>query len=149
MSIGGYKIRNKQEIHFITFAVVEWVDIFSRRLYRDILVKSLEYCQQQKGLRIHGWCIMTNHVHLLVSSVENDLPGIIRDFKKYSSYAVIKAIMENPGESRKDWIIPILKKAGEANARNKNYQMWRQSLSRFAGRTSQKKPGRRNSHSRS
>jgi len=26
MSDGGYKIRNKKEVHFVTFAVVEWVD---------------------------------------------------------------------------------------------------------------------------
>ena len=29
MSDGGYKIRNQAAIHFITFAVVEWVDVFS------------------------------------------------------------------------------------------------------------------------
>jgi len=26
MSDGGYKIRNKKEVHFVTFAVVEWLD---------------------------------------------------------------------------------------------------------------------------
>ena len=30
----GYKIRNKEGIHFITFAVVEWVDVFTRKEYR-------------------------------------------------------------------------------------------------------------------
>ena len=28
MADTGYKIRNKKEIHFVTFAVVEWVDVF-------------------------------------------------------------------------------------------------------------------------
>jgi len=27
MSEGGYKMRNQSAIHFITFAVVEWVDV--------------------------------------------------------------------------------------------------------------------------
>jgi hypothetical protein len=27
MSEGGYKIRNQAAVHFITFAVVEWVDL--------------------------------------------------------------------------------------------------------------------------
>jgi len=44
MSDGGYKIRNQQGLHFITFAVVEWVDVFTRQQYRDILIESLEYC---------------------------------------------------------------------------------------------------------
>jgi len=28
MSDGGYKIRNKKEIHFVSFSVVEWVGVF-------------------------------------------------------------------------------------------------------------------------
>jgi putative transposase len=76
MSIGGYKIRNKEAIHFITFAVVEWVDVFTRKDYRDIVVESLRHCQQQKGLILHAWCIMSNHVHLLASAKENNLSDI-------------------------------------------------------------------------
>lgn len=40
MSDGGYKVRNQAAIHFITFAVVEWVDVFTRKEYRDILLNS-------------------------------------------------------------------------------------------------------------
>ena len=50
MSEGGYKIRNQQGLHFITFAVVEWVDVFSRKEYCEILLTSLEYCIKEKGL---------------------------------------------------------------------------------------------------
>ena len=40
MPIGGYKIRNQSAIHFITFAVSEWVDVFTRKEYRDIVLPS-------------------------------------------------------------------------------------------------------------
>lgn len=40
MSDGGYKIRDKEGVHFVTFAVVEWVDVFTRKEYRDILLDS-------------------------------------------------------------------------------------------------------------
>ncbi|MEN9549141.1 MAG: hypothetical protein RIR12_1732 [Bacteroidota bacterium] len=43
MSEGGYKIRNQSLPHFITFAVCEWVDVFTRKLYRDILLDSVRY----------------------------------------------------------------------------------------------------------
>ena len=68
MSEGGYKIRNKDGIHFITFAVVEWVDVFTRKEYRDILLDSIKYCQNEKGLILHAWCIMSNHVHMVISA---------------------------------------------------------------------------------
>jgi len=56
MNIGGYKIRNKEGIHFITFAEVEWVDVFTRKEYRDIVVDSIRYCQQERSLQLHTWC---------------------------------------------------------------------------------------------
>jgi REP-associated tyrosine transposase len=65
MNEGGYKIRNQAGIHFITFAVTEWIDVFSRKLYRDIVLDSIRHCQAEKGLLVHAWCIMSNHLHLV------------------------------------------------------------------------------------
>ncbi len=48
MSDAGYQIRDPYAIHFITFAVVEWVDVFTRSVYCEIVVESLKYCQQNK-----------------------------------------------------------------------------------------------------
>lgn len=126
MSIGGYKIRDKEAIHFITFAVVEWVDVFTRKAYRDIVIDSLRHCQEQKGLLLHGWVIMSNHVHLLASAKENNLSDILRDFKKFTSKQIIAAIQANEHESRKDWMLKIFEQQGEANSRNSTYQFWRQ-----------------------
>ncbi len=65
--MAGFKIYNHQQAHFITFAVIEWIDVFTRPAYKNIVVESLQYCQKEKGLNIHGWCIMTNHIHLVIS----------------------------------------------------------------------------------
>ena len=126
MSIGGYKIRDQQAIHFITFAVVEWVDVFTRKAYRDILIDSLRHCQEQKGLQLHAWCIMSNHVHLLASAKDDNLSDILRDFKKFTSKQIIAAIQAAEHESRRDWMLRIFQQAGEANTRNGTYQFWRQ-----------------------
>ena len=107
MGQGGYKIRDKEGIHFITFAVTEWVDVFTRREYRDIVLDSIKHCQKEKGLVLHAWCLMSNHVHLVVSAKNNDTSDILRDFKKFTSKQIIKAIEENPGESRKEWMLKI------------------------------------------
>jgi REP element-mobilizing transposase RayT len=126
MSAGGYKIRNKEGIHFITFAVVEWVDVFTRKAYCDILLDSLRHCQKERGLYIHGWCLMSNHLHLVVSAKNEDTSEILRDFKKFTSKQIIKAILENKNESRKEWMLQIFKEQGEKNSRNSIYQFWRQ-----------------------
>lgn len=121
-----YQIRNKDGIHFITFAVVEWVDAFSRREYCEIVLDSIRYCQKDKGLLLYSWCIMSNHLHMVVAAKNNDTSDILRDFKKFTSKRIIKAIQENPLESRRDWMLDIFAKAGAKNSRNKTYQFWRQ-----------------------
>jgi len=126
MSDGGYKIRNQSAIHFITFAVVEWVDVFTRKEYRDIVLDSIKHCQDKRSLLLHCWCIMSNHLHLIVSAKNNDLSEILRDFKKFTSKQIIKAIEENQHESRREWMLRIFREEGEKNSRNTNYQFWRQ-----------------------
>jgi len=126
MAQGGYKIRDKEGIHFVTFAVTEWVDVFTRKDYCDILLDSIRYCQKEKGLVLHAWCLMSNHIHMVISARNHDPSNILRDFKKFTSKQIVKAIAEHPGESRKRWMLDIFKKTGEQNRRNTNFQFWRQ-----------------------
>ncbi len=123
---GGYKIKNQAAIYFITFAVVEWVDVFSRKEYRDIVLDSIRFCQQEKGLQLHCWCIMSNHLHLVVSPQNENLSDVLRDFKKFTSKQIIKAISENKQESRREWMLEIFRKEGAKNSRNSEFQFWRQ-----------------------
>jgi hypothetical protein len=57
MAERGYKIIDQQAVHFITFAVVEWIDVFTRSMYADIVIESLNYCVEHKGLQVHAWVI--------------------------------------------------------------------------------------------
>lgn len=122
----GYKIRDQEGIYFISFAVVGWVDVFTRKRYCEIVIESLKYCQSKKGLIIYAWCLMSNHIHLIVQSGNGDLSNILRDFKKFTSAEIIKAISTNSAESRKDWMMKIFEAAGTTNCRNKKFQFWRQ-----------------------
>ncbi len=122
----GYKIRDQYAVHFITFATVQWVDVFSRYCYVETVLESLKFCIKEKKLQVHAWCIMTNHIHLIVSSPSGKLSSILRDFKKFTSATLIKQMEDHEGESRKNWMLWIFKKAGENNTRNNNYQFWQQ-----------------------
>lgn len=101
-----YKFHTPDRAYFITFAVQGWVDVFTRNEYKDILIENLAWCQKNKGLEVFAWCIMTNHVHLIARAEEGfSLSDILRDFKKFTSKAVLKAIRENNRESRKEWLL--------------------------------------------
>jgi REP element-mobilizing transposase RayT len=101
-----YKFKNPQGLYFVTLTVRHWMDVFTRREYKDIIVENLDFCMQNKGLEIFAWCIMTNHLHLIIRAKEGVLlQNILRDFKKHTSKAILNAICENPQESRKEWFL--------------------------------------------
>lgn len=121
----SYKIGNQNGLYYLTFATVEWIDVFTRKRYKDIVVDSLQYCQQEKGLELYSWVLMSNHIHLIARAKEGyKLSDILRDFKKHTSKQIIKAIQEEP-ESRRDWLLAEMLKAGTMNTKNSKYQLWR------------------------
>lgn len=122
-----YKFRNPEGMYFITCTVVGWIDVFSRGCYRDILLDSIRFCQQNKGLELFAWCVMSNHVHLIARAKEDSgLSPVIRDMKKYTSKQIIQAIKINPKESRKKWMLTLFSIAGRSNSNNEVYQFWKQ-----------------------
>ena len=111
-------------IYFVTFTIVDWIDIFTKPIYKHIIVDSLKYCQENKGLIIHSWCLMTNHIHIIASpDLDNNLSDIIRDFKKFTNKSLIRAIKEN-NESRRYWILNKFEFAGKQNPKIKYYKVW-------------------------
>jgi len=122
-----YKFYNKEGLYYTSTAVVGWAGVFTRRQYKDILVDSLKYCQKEKGLEIFAWCLMTNHFHLVVRAKDGFLlPNIFRDFKKFTSKELLKAIAENDQESRQERWLALFARAGKYNSNNSKYQFWRQ-----------------------
>jgi REP element-mobilizing transposase RayT len=121
----NYKFHNPEGVYFISFAVVEWLDVFTRNEYKNIVIDALQYCQQQKGMEIFAWCIMTSHVHLIFRSANGQKPQLlIGDFKRFTSKAIVKAIIENPKESRKKFLLEQFLKAGSKSSNVNKYQFW-------------------------
>lgn len=90
--------------YYLTLRTEEWIDVFSRPVFKHIMVDSLNYCIENKGLEVYCWCLMSNHLHLIACASENsNLSDILRDFKKFTSKALIDAIKETP-ENRRDWM---------------------------------------------
>ncbi len=100
--------------------------MFIRNEYKDVFYESIKYCQKEKGLEIYGFCIMTSHVHLIIGTENGILSDIVKDLKSYTSRAIRKAIEENKKESRREWLLWMMQRAGEKNKRNGAFQFWQQ-----------------------
>ncbi|HEU5052670.1 MAG TPA: transposase [Hanamia sp.] len=121
-----YRFGDPGKLHFISFAVVYWIDLFVRNEYREVLIESWKYCQEQKDLEIYGWCIMTSHVHMIIGSRGRDLDKIVGEMKSFTSRNLRKEISSNPAESRKEWLFWMMERAGKKNSNNNDWQLWQQ-----------------------
>ena len=122
-----YQIRTDGS-YFLTFAVVDWVDVFTRKELAQIVIDSLKYCQKAKGLQIFAWCLMPSHIHLIASAgLNGNLSDIMRDLKKFTSKQIVEAIKEIP-ESRRDWMLNRFEYAGRYNSKIKDYKFWQDGL---------------------
>lgn len=119
----AYTIHNQSATYFVTMQVVNWVDIFTRKEYRDIVIKNLDYCIKNKGLEIFAYVIMYNHIHLIVRTKNHNLSGILRDFKGYTTKQIVKHFSTNT-ESRRKWLSEIFQEEASRNSRNIKYQIW-------------------------
>ena len=119
----GYRIEDQFATHFISPTIVDWVDVFTRNCYRDIIIDSLDFCIKKKGLVLYGYVIMTNHLHLLVRSETGKLSDTIRDFKKFTASAILEAIRNGP-ESRREWMLHRFEWNATQNQRSSDNQVW-------------------------
>jgi REP element-mobilizing transposase RayT len=118
-----YKFHDQDRLYFISFSVVYWIDLFIRSEYKQIILDSWQHCMNNKGLQIYGWCIMTSHVHMIIGTDKEDLQDIVRDMKKHTSQQLRAAIENNLQESRKEWLLWMMKRAGRKNSNNINFQL--------------------------
>ena len=43
--------------NFISFATVNWNDVFNREIYFSFITESLDYCRKNKGMEIFRLCV--------------------------------------------------------------------------------------------
>ena len=119
-----YKILGQDRLHFVTLTVVDWVDVFIRKQYKNIVIESLAYCQREKGLTVFAYVIMSSHLHLIVKTSDGaELSDVLRDFKKYTAKQLLKEIEHGGYESRREWLLHRFAYRGSEKG-NRQYQLW-------------------------
>jgi REP element-mobilizing transposase RayT len=101
---------------------VDWIDVFVREDYYQLIIQNLDYCRKHKGLEICCWCIMPSHIHLIISAKENNLEIVLGKFKEFTSKKRVSLIKENPIESRREWMLAKFQNAGTKSSNVKGNQ---------------------------
>ena len=121
-----YKILDQQGLNFLTITLVDWVDLFTRRVYCNIILDSLRFCQKEKGLNICAYVIMPSHLHLILQTDNpKGLSHILHNFKSYTSKAILKYLKDySKIESRRDWLLNRFEFNARKNKRRSKHQVW-------------------------
>lgn len=119
----SYKIVD-DGLYFVTFSVVGWLDVFTRRSYQDIIVNSIKFCQDKKSLKLYCYCIMPSHVHFIAASESKNLGNILKSMKSFTAIEIMDAINNNPQESRKELFMHQFKYYGQKKSDEGN-QFWK------------------------
>jgi putative transposase len=124
MTSDNWFLNDQNATYFLTFTIVDWVDVFTRKEHKIVITDSLNYCIENKGLEVFAWCLMSNHLHLVCRAIENfRISDVIRDFKKFTAKKILENIEKEP-ESRKDWILHRFEFAGKFDKRVSKYRFW-------------------------
>ncbi|MGJ8745117.1 transposase [Polaribacter sp.] len=115
----NYKFYNKQGLYFVSFATVNWIDVFTRQVYFDVLADSVTYCRNEKGMELYCYCFMPSHIHFMFCSANEQPMELLRNFKRHTSKKVIEAIENNTQESRKQFM-----RVGKEHCNISKYQFW-------------------------
>jgi putative transposase len=110
--------------HFLTLNVVDRIDVFTRPAYKKVITDALNHFIDMHGLAVYAWCLMTNHLHLLIKTREGYGPAWFeRDFKKFTTPDVFKAI-EMEADLRRDWMLQRFEEFSKSLKKIEKYHLW-------------------------
>jgi putative transposase len=115
-----YITRESGVPYFITCTVVNWIPIFTRKPYFDILIDSLQFCRHRKSLKLYAYVILDNHLHLVVAG--DRLTDIIRDFKSYTAKLLIARLERD----QKTWVLNQFQYHKQPTKTKSAYQVWQE-----------------------
>ncbi|MBL4586758.1 MAG: transposase [Flavobacteriales bacterium] len=119
-----YRKTSPDELYFITLTVTGWTDLFTRSVYKDIVIDNLRYCQENENLVIYSYVIMSNHLHLICRRKGKDLKELLGRFKGYTSKQLLKEIQTNAQESRKERLLHQFNFFAKRNKQYSQYHLW-------------------------
>ena len=115
----SYKIVDPDGMYFVSSTIVEWIPIFTRERYYQIITNSLNFCKSEKDLKIHYYVIMDNHFHLIVKHPK--LSDVMRSLKGFTA----DKILEELHQDQYKWKLDLLKYY-RRRYKSTNYQVWQE-----------------------
>lgn len=103
--------------YFLTFTVIDWIDIFTSIKCFNVPINALKFYQKELNLKLFGYVIMTNHIHLIAQC--KDMIRFTKGFKSYTTRE-IKTLLKTDNRKYLEDLIKNSKK----NKSLQKYRIW-------------------------
>jgi Transposase and inactivated derivatives len=115
---------SQQDCSYLTFNTVDWIDVFIRPTYKQIIVDALNRCIETRKFKVYAWCLMTNHLHLLARAEDGaGLAAIEKEFKRLTTTKILEAIDIEP-DLRRSWMLQRFEHFSQSLKRIEKFQLW-------------------------
>ena len=120
MARSRYQFGEERQPHFLTATVVDWLPVFTRQETADILFSSWRYLQENQNMRLYGFVVLENHLHVVAQS--NNLPATWTRFKSYTARRIIDYLQQQ----RIEIFLQHMRSSLKARRGDRTYQFWQE-----------------------
>lgn len=126
MSSRPYQIIDQYAVHDMTFRLVGIFGLMRYHRYLSLIIDSLAFCQKHKGLIIHAYLLMDDHVYMIARAERSSegLSAIIRDFKKYTAIRTIQFLSRRKTVNHRFQFLRVCNRFGMICPNNRFFQVW-------------------------
>ena len=101
---------------YFTANILEWKHLLKPNKFKDIIISSLDYLVQERRIKLFGFVIMTNHIHLVWQVQQGYHPKDVQlSFMKFTAQMIIKELRNNHPKVLEKFLI---------KASDRKYQIW-------------------------
>ena len=122
MSRTRYKVIESNVPHFVTCTTILWLPVFSSPEATEILIESLKFLEEEGALRLFGYVILENHIHMIVEAQE-----LGRDIGRFKSFTARRIIDRMQERGMHDWL-DLLSHLKARHKKDRKFQLWQESF---------------------
>ncbi len=105
-----------EKLYFFTSTILNWKQLLEREKYKKLIIQSLSFLSQKEKIKVYGFVIMPNHIHLIWEMIElNGKESPHASFLKFTSHEIQKDLRRNHPKILEDF---------KVQSEIRNYQFW-------------------------
>ncbi len=102
---------------FFTATILYWSWLLEEEKYKMIIIDSLRFLVREKMVKLFGFVVMSNHIHLIWQMREGFAPeSVQRDFLKYTAQKIKADLRKSNTQNIEIFFV---------NSKDRKFQFWK------------------------